>query len=160
MDLAGQKMQIAVCVSGRAGTQGGEPLALCDIILYGISPADALIAAVSRLTGAQLAELAAATRKSIGPGPPAYLGLRSRPFAAVQVASAALESAGKGPMMTAKALLLEDAVQLTPCGAGSPAADCFRSTHSLRSDCQAESGVRDRDSRSLLRLRRAPLGHG
>lgn len=80
------------------------------IMLPCVSPADALIAAASRLTGAQLAELATATRKSIGPGPLAYLGLRGRPFAAVQVASAALESAGRGPMMAAKAPLLEDAV--------------------------------------------------
>src|ERR1700722_12162450 len=73
--------------------------------------ADELIARASRLTGEQIANLAASTRRTIGRGLRAYPGIRSKPLKTANgAADAALKQADLETEMRAKVILLNDAV--------------------------------------------------
>ena len=78
---------------------------------------DALIATASRLSGAQLSLLASGTRKAMGSGLGAYLGLHSSSLTAVRAASTTIESSGRSVLMTTKAARLDEAVLTAAIGA-------------------------------------------
>src|ERR1700728_3018679 len=75
------------------------------------SAADELIHRASRLSADQVADLAASTRRTIGRGLRAYLGIRSRALKmARSAAEAALKRADMEAEMRAKVTLLNEAV--------------------------------------------------
>jgi hypothetical protein len=83
--------------------------------MFGTSSTDDLINRASRLTAEQIAELARATRQSMGSGVLAYLGLRSRPLS--NSASAAISRAGREELIRASAPLVSEAVLTAAIGA-------------------------------------------
>ncbi len=87
--------------------------------MFSTSPADELIARASRLTADEIPELARSTRKALGSGLSAYLGLRSSSVTAH--AKAAISQAGKEQEMRTKASLVQEAV-LTSAVAAATAA--------------------------------------
>jgi hypothetical protein len=82
------------------------------------SAADELITAASRLSGPQLLQLAEATRRAMGRGPAAYLGLAS-PSTALRAATAAGKKTGRETLMQQKELPLGEAVLSAAVGAAS-----------------------------------------
>jgi hypothetical protein len=80
--------------------------------------ADDLASGASKLTGHQLMELAQATRRSMGHGLAAYLGL-GHPSAAIRAASDAVQHAGREPLLRSKGTALSEAVLTAAIAASS-----------------------------------------
>lgn len=82
------------------------------------SAVDELIATASRLNESQLLQLARATRRAMGRGPAAYLGLAS-PSAALQAATTVGKKAGRESLMEEKGPQLNEAVLSAAIGSAS-----------------------------------------
>jgi len=84
------------------------------------SATDELIATAFRLNESQLLQLVRETRRAMGRGPAAYLGLAS-PSAALQAATSIGKSAGREPLMEEKGPHLSEAILSAAIGAASVA---------------------------------------
>lgn len=84
-----------------------------------MSAADELVARTAGLTSSQLVSLAEATRRRIGRGLHAYLGVRTGVDPAVKAATAAISRTGRTDELHAKAAPLEEAVLTAAIAAAS-----------------------------------------
>lgn len=124
------------------------------------SAADELIAAASRLSGPQLLQLAKATRRAMGRGPAAYLGLAS-PSTALRAATAAGKKSGREALVRQRDLPLSEAVLSAAIGAASLAG---RETAEVQAawdeyKIAIDSG-QTRDRRSAFRASRGSFRRG